>query len=231
MSSPTLTFYFKRGACSLASHSLLHHLSMPFTPVEMKNNGNRQVEAADGSLTYEEYLKVNPAGLVPAIVVDGGEVITEQTAVLTYIVSVASAENQKLLGTGPLHRARVVEWLTWLSGTFHGTAVTSCTRPNLFADGEEAKKDVLAKGWERILACYARVEERLKGREFAVGDELTVVDFYLYVFRRWAVYMTGLGGSQFGEKFPSFEKLGRKIEALEGVQKTLKIEDQKPVYE
>ncbi|GKT50497.1 glutathione S-transferase GST-6.0 [Colletotrichum spaethianum] len=232
MSSPAITLYFKPGSCSLVAHALLHHLSLPFKPVPMKPNAERRFEAADGSFSHQDYLKINPSGFVPALVIDGGEVITELPAVLTYIACVAPpADTEKLLGNSALSRAKIVEWMTWLSGTFQGTGVAACARPYRFADGEEAKKAVAEKGWDVVLSCYARVEDRLKGREFAVGEALTVVDLYLYVFRRWAIHMTGLGGSDFGNKFPQYEKLGRLVESLEGVQKTLQLEDLKPVYE
>lgn len=106
-------------------HSILLHYDIPFTQIPMcpssdrVSTGNRYV-AADGSLSHEEYLVINPTGYVPAIVVGtGGEAttITEMPAVLSYISSLAP--HLKLLGEGPLEQAKVAEWTAWLSGTLH----------------------------------------------------------------------------------------------------------------
>ncbi|OHF04308.1 hypothetical protein CORC01_00647 [Colletotrichum orchidophilum] len=232
MSSPTITLYYRPGSCSLVPHALLHHLSIPFNTVAMRANAEKRFEAADGSFTHQDYRKINPTGYVPALVLDSGQVITELPAVLTYIACIAPPEQtEKLLGSSALDRARVIEWTNWLSGTFLGTSIAACARPYRFTDGDDARKAVAEKGWENILECYARVESKLDGREYAVGDGLTVVDFYLYYFRRSAVYMTGMGGSLFGEKYPNFERLQKMVEGLEGVQEILKVEELKPVYE
>lgn len=74
------------------------------------STGSRYV-AADGNLSHEEYLIINPTRYVPAIVVGtGGEAttITEMPAVLNYISSLAP--HLKLLGDGPLEQAKVAEW-------------------------------------------------------------------------------------------------------------------------
>lgn len=232
MTFPALTLYRKNGSCSFVAHALLHHLCIPFTTISMKPDANRRYEAADGSFTNEDYHKINPSGYVPALVIDGiPEALTELPALLTYIGCLASSETgQKLLGADALERARVVEWMNWLSGTFHSTGVSAFGRPYRFADGEEARTAVASKAWETIQRCYARVEERLKGREFAVSQGLTVVDLYLYLFRRWAEDMEGLGGDQFAKKFPNYDRLGNMVEKIDGVRKALIAEELKPVF-
>ncbi|KAH8883315.1 glutathione S-transferase [Thozetella sp. PMI_491] len=221
MTQPTVTLYFKNASCSWVAHALLHHLSLPFKGILLKGNDAKLNEAADGSFTHEEYLKINPTGMVPALATESGEIITELPAVVTYIACLAPAEvGQKMLGATPLDRARVIEWTTWFSGTFQGRGTAACMRPGRLVDGEEAQKSVTAKALELLRSCYQRIEERLEGHQYAVGEDLTVVDLYLYLFRRWAMFLPGIGEG-FAEKFPDYEKLARKIEELEGVKKAL----------
>ena len=71
-----LTLYFSPGACSMASHIGLEESDAPYT--EKPTLLGKQEQKA------EAYLKINPRGKVPALEVDG-RVITENTAILTYI--------------------------------------------------------------------------------------------------------------------------------------------------
>ncbi|KAK1766012.1 glutathione S-transferase [Phialemonium atrogriseum] len=199
---PTITFYRANRACP-----------SPHTP-----DG---VESADGSITRAAYLSIHPSGFVPALDVDG-EIITELPAVLNYIVSLAppSAAAGTLLGADDLGRARVAEWLAWLSGSLHGQGFGMLWRAGRFTDDEGAHEGVRTKGREFIDGCFRRIEERLRGREFAVGEGLTVVDFNLYVFWTWGIEI----GVQMAELYPSYADLMRRVESIEAVRTVVKTE-------
>ena len=66
---PTLTLYRIDGACSLVVHITLHELAIPFTSTRMViNPTTRKPEAADGSLTSQDYMRtIHPNGQVPAL--------------------------------------------------------------------------------------------------------------------------------------------------------------------
>ncbi|KAK2775771.1 glutathione s-transferase [Colletotrichum kahawae] len=203
MTTPNITLYRTNGACSLVPHSILTHFAIPFVAVEMEPTpdgtggiGGRY-RAADGSLTHEEYRHINPTGYVPCLVVtdngkpvinempDGGfdtTVIAEMPAVLTHIASLVPERN--LFGRTAAQRAKAYEWVCWLSGTLHSLGYAGVLRSERFVKGEEAKAEVIVRAQEVIDKCYARIDERLAGREFAVGEGLTVVDFNLYIFYR-----------------------------------------------
>src|SRR5207249_5238390 len=58
-----LTLYFAPGSSSMAVHIALHEIGAPFEarPMSFKNNDMRAAE----------FLKVNPAGKVPTLLIDG----------------------------------------------------------------------------------------------------------------------------------------------------------------
>ncbi len=115
-----LTLYRANRSCSLVSHALLRHLSIPFTTILMKF-GPEGIEAADGSLSHTDYLAIHPLGYVPALVIDGTTTITETPAILTYIASLAPSEHheptdrrrQHLAGTGDRVDSLVVGQAAW----------------------------------------------------------------------------------------------------------------------
>ncbi|KAJ4855619.1 hypothetical protein T069G_08987 [Trichoderma breve] len=112
----TLALYRANGVSSFIPHVLLKELMIPFTSVIMQPGPNGW-EAADGSLNNTSYRNIHPQGYVPALQVDG-VIITELPAIITYIAS-SSTGKANLLGNDKIERAKVAEWMAWLSGTVH----------------------------------------------------------------------------------------------------------------
>lgn len=232
MATPPLTLYRTDNTYSFIPHALLLHFNIPFTAVPMRPSSNdvptgSRWMAADGSLTHEQYLAINPTGFVPALAIGSGPestVITEMPGVLTYLAS--QAPEAKLLGNGPLEQAKIAEWMAWLSGTLHGLGFIAYLRSGRFVDDASVFYIVKRRGKEVIERCFATIDDKLKGRRFAVGDGLTVVDFNLYPFWRWA----SEGIIDVGA-YPNYAAFVRKIEALEGVRKALAAESLQPCFE
>ena len=112
----TITLYRKNGTCAMASHIILTEIGVEFAAIQL-DWGPDGYQAADGSFTHAEYLKINPSGYVPALSVHG-TIITETLAILRFLADLAPA--RQLLGYTALERARTDAWLSWLSGTLHG---------------------------------------------------------------------------------------------------------------
>lgn len=217
-----LILYRKDGSCSLVPHALLNELDIPFSSAVLKFE-NGQMSAADGSFTNAEYKKVHPRGFVPALNVDG-EIITEMPAILTYISELAP--NRNSLGSTPSERAKAYEWMTWLSGTLHGTGYGALWRPMRFTDddSEGVHSAITEKGFRTIVYCHERIEDSLEGPH-AVGDRFTAVDLNLYNFWRWGALRVGLQPNEMREKYPRFAKLAKAVEEMQSVRKTLKVEN------
>lgn len=210
-----ISLYGARGVSSLVPHALLCHLSLPFTPIEVKHDPNRKYSAADGSFTHAEFLCLNPAGWVPVLRLDD-EIITEMPAVLSAIARLAPDEG--LLGRTPAEINKVNEWMAWLSGTVHGTGFAAYWNPHRFIeDRPDLYPLIKANGLKVVERSFERIEQRLDGKRFAVGEGLTTVDFNLYVFSRWAGHI----GIQLDEKYPAYAALALGIEKMEAVRRAL----------
>ena len=72
-----LTLYYAPGACSMASHIVLEESGEKYEP--------KKVDLAGGEQRTEAYLKINPLGRVPALRLDDGNPLTENTAILPYL--------------------------------------------------------------------------------------------------------------------------------------------------
>ena len=72
-----LTLYFTPGACSMAAHIVLEESG--------ENYEAKKVDLAGGEQRTEAYLKINPLGRVPALLLDNGEPLAENTAILPFL--------------------------------------------------------------------------------------------------------------------------------------------------
>lgn len=178
---PRLTLYRKDGACSIAAHMLLLHLQIPFTAIPMVEGPDRLYQPAEGTnLNRADFLNISPMGYVPALTIDGDNTITELSAVLFYISSLAPERGTT--GHGPLEAAKVLQWMSWLSTTLNEYGFAGYWRPSRMVGFEaslEAEEAVRSEGGKTILKGFGILEGWLDGTGFAVGGHLTVVDFML----------------------------------------------------
>src|SRR5437762_2516300 len=72
-----LTLYYAPGACSMAAHIVLEESGEKY---ELK-----RLDLAKGEQKTDAYLKIHPQGRVPALLLDNGEALTENTAILPYL--------------------------------------------------------------------------------------------------------------------------------------------------
>jgi len=174
---PELILYYAPTACSIAPHIALEEAEIPFDA--------KAIDLAKSDQTSPEFLKVNPAGRVPALSVDG-RVVTEVPALLTYIAGL-NPEAGLIPPLGTLEFARCFEWLGFLSSTVH-VSYAQFRRPARFlSEGSPCWDELSAEGLARTIAVYREVERRLRaGREWAAGDHYSIADMYLFPFYTWA---------------------------------------------
>ncbi len=160
-----MKLYYSPGACSLADHIALIESGLTFEreSVDLKSK-------VTGSGT--DFMTVNPKGYVPVLVLDSGEVVTENLAVLDWItVQVPS------LGLGgPMGRTRLLEVLAYISSELHKSY-----KP-LFhgaSDAEKASARVMVAKKLQLLADGMNCP-------YLFGDRPTVADYYLFVTLLWA---------------------------------------------
>ena len=207
--APKLTFYYGSGACSLAPHILLREAGLDFTALSA-------VEPGNFNKFIQDFHRINPKMKVPVLVQDEAA-ITEVPAIATAISNLAP--HLHLTGRTPMETVRVYEWMNWLSGTVHGQGFGAILRPERYSVDASAKDGIKAKGREWITECYAMIQRKLDGL-FAVGDALTAVDPYLFVFFRWGNDL----GFEVKEKCPKYTALVKALVERPAVKATLEAE-------
>jgi len=160
-----MKLYYAPGACSLADHIALHEAGIAFErdAVDLK---------AKRTASGQDFTAINPKGYVPALVLDDGELLTENVAILDWIASKHGA----LMPGGALGRSRLIEALAYISTELHGGF-----KP-FFRGSDDAAKAAASAALTRRFEYLA---ERLQG-DYLFGPQPSTADFYLFVMLLWA---------------------------------------------
>jgi glutathione S-transferase len=160
-----MKLYYAPLACSLADHIALIEAGAAF---ERERVDLRSKRTESGRHITE----IAGKSYVPVLVLDDGEVLTENIAMLDWI-----AERYPALGLdGPLGRTRLIEALTFVSTEIH-----HAFKPFWHA-GSKAEKAQAASVINRHMQYFA---DRMRG-DYLFGGRASAADCYLFVMLLWA---------------------------------------------
>jgi len=165
-----LTLYFTPGACSLAAHIVLEESGEKYDA--------QVVDIAKGEQRSERYLLINPQGRVPALRLDDGECLSENTAILPYL-----GKRFGLWPGEPIAEARALSWIGFFAASVH-PAHAHIGRPERYARDPAAFPTIKEAGRETFHGYLKQIDERLAGREW-LSDQYSVLDPYGLVFYAW----------------------------------------------
>jgi glutathione S-transferase len=170
------TLYCSPGTASLAVHWVLIDLGVPFE--------THRLSFEAGDQRRPEYLKLNPAGRVPTLVVDG-QPVTEVLAILTYLAH-RYPHSELLPLADPLKLAKAYEVMSWFASTVH-VAFAQIARPERYADDEAVKAALATPGEARFARTLTDIERLAQGPgPWLLGESFSAVDAYALVIWRWA---------------------------------------------
>lgn len=199
-----MKLFYSPGACSMATHIMLHEVGADFEAEQVDLKTKITQSGAD-------FRSVNPKGVVPALVLDDGSLLTECAALLQYIPDAAKRADL-IPGCGTIERARVQEMLHYLGTELHKTYGV-LFNPTLDDAARDKQKELVTeklKWVEKVLS---------DGRSYLVGESYTPADAYLFVITNWSGF---LGHDLSG--FPGINRLRERVATRPAVQAALKAE-------
>lgn len=174
MSKSNYTLYYAPGAASLAVHWLLLELGVEFEAIRLDLQAGEHKQPA--------YLAINPAGLVPTLLVEG-KAQSECAALLLLL-----AERHPQAGLAPAlnHATRgdYLQWTLYLANTLQ-PAFRTWFYPHEAAGAAHA--DVAREASRlRIEASWDRLDAWMAQRNHVLGERLSAVDFLATMLMRWS---------------------------------------------
>ncbi|WP_224366069.1 glutathione transferase GstA [Hyalangium versicolor] len=198
-----MKLYYAPGACSQNPHILLREAGLKFDLVKVDLREHKTEKGTD-------YYSVNPNGYVPALELDNGEVLTENPAIAQYIAD-QKPELKLAPANGTLERYRLQEWLGFIGTEIH-KQYSPLFRPGMTDAEKKPYFDKLSKRFDYVV-------EKLKGKQFLLGDQFTAADSYLFVLLGWSK-IVGFDLS----KWPALQAYQERISSRPAVKATLEAE-------
>jgi glutathione S-transferase len=169
------TLYYGRGTASLAIHAALKEIGAPYELLEI------DIEA--GQQRSPEYLRINPQGKVPTLLIDGRP-FTESAALMMML---AERHPQSNLApqAGSLARAEWYELIVMMANSL-GNNFRLWFYPS---DLGSTKEDSTLRSaiQQRIESTWATLDARLADNgPYLLGETFSGADLMLTMYMRWS---------------------------------------------
>jgi glutathione S-transferase len=167
-----LTLYYAPGACSMAAHIVLEESGEKYTP--------QRVDLAKGEQKTDAYMKIHPLGRVPALRLDDGQPLSENTAILPYL-----GKRFGLWPTDAAAEAKALSTIGFFASSVH-PAHAHVGRPERYTADTSAYPGIKDMGLKTFHGYLKQTDAMLDGREW-LSDRYSVLDPYAFVFYTWGV--------------------------------------------
>lgn len=163
-----MKLYYSPGACSLAPHIVAREAGLDVA-LEKVDLGAKRTE------TGRDYLSINPKGAVPALELDGGDVLTENAIVLQYLAD--KAAQSALVVSDGMARWHFLELVNFIATELHkGFAPLWDSRTTT------AGREIVV---ENLSKRFGILERQLGNQPYLTGETFTIADAYAYAVLNW----------------------------------------------
>ena len=169
------TLYYSPGTASMVVHLALLEIGAPFTL--------KLVDFDKGAQRDPDYLKLNPQGVVPTLVIDG-KPMTESAAILMMLADRHPEANlAPPLGTAA--RDAWYQWIVYLSNSLAATYRFWFYPPDL--GSPEHTPETRAALQKKIATVWDRLDAHLAANgPYLLGENMSGADLLLLMLMRWS---------------------------------------------
>jgi len=167
--------YYTTTSCGAASFIAACITGNKFESEQVDISSHQTLESK------QDYYKINPKGNVPTVVLPDGSRLDEGIACLSYIAS--TNPNSHLVPTygTPAYFQLLNHW-NFVATELHKGGYYWLFNPKINDDAKKIIKDRL----ETNLKLW---DEQVKGKKFAFGDHLSILDIYASIVLSWSPYV------------------------------------------
>jgi glutathione S-transferase len=148
-----------------------------------------------------------PFGKAPVLELDDGRLLPESNAILCWL-----GEGTRFVPEDAFRRAEMLSWMFWEQNQHEGTVAVRAALAFYPHRRALATPERMAELLERGHAHLQVMEDRLKGRDWLVGDGASLADICLYGYTHTAGSRGGFDMS----RFPGINAWTQRISALPG---------------
>lgn len=141
------------------------------------------VDMKAGEHTADAYLRINPTGQVPAMILDDGTVVTESAAM---VLLLGEREPGRGLVPPPGERghAQCLRWLLFLATSVYG-AFTGVYHSDRLTTEPAHEPEVRAASLQRLDRLFAMAGDAIEGDPWFLRGGYSALDIYLAMLADW----------------------------------------------
>ena len=175
----SITYYYAPMSTAVRTTWAIEELGVPCERVKL--------DIQKKETKTEAFLKLNPNGVVPLLVVDG-TTIFESTAILIYLGETYGVDKGLYAPPG-LKRAEMLKWIVWSNVGFLDpmSRWARNTASYIPADQHNAKAAEAAK--KDLGAALKIVADVLVGKSYLLYDKFLLADFAVSSYLGWLAFM------------------------------------------
>lgn len=173
----SLTLFGAKGSGAVAVELALTLAGQPYRLIDSYTWDKDDIESGD------RVLAANPMRQVPALVLPGGEAITESAAILTWIAE-RWPEARLAPAAGEAGRGQFLRWMSFVSSAIYSLYWVK-DDPSRLAPDAAAQGPLVERSLARIAECWGIMESQVSPGLYLLGDEITVLDLYVAVVSRF----------------------------------------------
>jgi glutathione S-transferase len=191
------TLYYSPGTASMVVHLALLELDAP--------HELRLIDFDSKAQKNPEYLRLNPNGVVPTLIVDGAPIY--ECAALMLLLGERHADKALAPDVGSAQRGLYLQWTLHLANTLQ-PAFRQWFYPTDF--GPEDQADAMREfARRRIEAAWERVDAHLASTgPYMLGETFSLLDLYVTMLMRWSRNMP-----KPADRWPAIAGLAQRIKA------------------
>ena len=167
-----LTLFYAPNACSMAAHIVLEESGQKYEAKKM--------DLAKGEQKTPEYLKIHPLGRVPALRLDDGTPLSENTAILPFL-----GKRFGLWPSDAVKEAQALSTVGFFASSVH-PANAHVGRPERYTEDKAAHPGIQEMGKKTFFDYLKQIDGMYAKREW-LSDKYSVLDPYAFVFYVWGV--------------------------------------------
>ncbi|HWZ63137.1 MAG TPA: glutathione S-transferase family protein [Steroidobacteraceae bacterium] len=170
------TLYYSPGTASMCVHQALIEANAQYRLVLVDLQAGQQRDPA--------YLRLNPGGVVPTLLID--DVPFTESAALLMTVATRHPEARLAPGESSASRAAWYQWIAYLANTLQ-PAFRLWFYPADVSDAPDTQAIVNAATRRKIESVWARIDAHLLAQgPYLLGAEFSAADLMLIMLMRWS---------------------------------------------
>ena len=175
----SITYYYAPMSTAVRTTWAVEELGVPCERVK--------VDIPKKETKAPAFLKLNPNGVVPLLVVDGTPIF-ESTAILLYLGETYGVDKGLYPAPG-LKRAETVKWMVWANVGFLEPLNRWARNTASYIPAEQQNAKAAEQGKKDLGAAIQVLDEALAGKSYLVEDKFSLADLAASSYFGWLKFM------------------------------------------